>query len=59
HVQRKPLKHRDYEVNLESSLGKTQVVTPVAPLSQQWPFHHVSRDSVPMDSSVAISSCVL
>ncbi|XP_073308805.1 uncharacterized protein [Primulina huaijiensis] len=34
-VQRKPLKHRDYEVNLESRLGKTQVVTPIAPLSQQ------------------------
>ncbi|QCD98420.1 U4/U6.U5 tri-snRNP component SNU23 [Vigna unguiculata] len=34
-VQRKPLKHRDYEVDLESRLGKTQVVTPVAPLSQQ------------------------
>lgn len=24
-VQRKPLKHRDYEVDLESRLGKTQV----------------------------------
>ncbi|XP_024032950.1 zinc finger matrin-type protein 2-like [Morus notabilis] len=24
-VQRKPLKHRDYEVDLESCLGKTQV----------------------------------
>ncbi|XP_073126830.1 uncharacterized protein [Henckelia pumila] len=34
-VQRKPLKHRDYEVDLESRLGKTQVVTPIAPLSQQ------------------------
>ncbi|KAK7243619.1 hypothetical protein RIF29_38425 [Crotalaria pallida] len=34
-VQRKPLKHRDYEVDLEFRLGKTQVVTPVAPLSQQ------------------------
>uniref|UniRef100_A0A2N9IW90 U1-type domain-containing protein n=1 Tax=Fagus sylvatica TaxID=28930 RepID=A0A2N9IW90_FAGSY len=34
-VQRKPLKHRDFEVDLESRLGKTQVVTPVAPLSQQ------------------------
>ncbi|XP_059652324.1 uncharacterized protein LOC132299610 isoform X2 [Cornus florida] len=34
-VQRKPLKHRDYEVNLQSRLGKTQVVTPIAPLSQQ------------------------
>ncbi|KAF5199882.1 Zinc finger matrin-type protein [Thalictrum thalictroides] len=34
-VQRKPLKHRDFEVDLESRLGKTQVVTPIAPLSQQ------------------------
>lgn len=34
-VQRKPLKHRDYQVDLESRLGKTQVVTPIAPLSQQ------------------------
>ncbi|KAG6434122.1 hypothetical protein SASPL_105744 [Salvia splendens] len=34
-VQRKPLQHRDYEVDLESRLGKTQVVTPIAPLSQQ------------------------
>jgi U4/U6.U5 tri-snRNP component SNU23 len=24
-VQRKPLKHRDYEVDLDSRLGKTQV----------------------------------
>lgn len=34
-VQRKPLKQRDYDVDLESRLGKTQVVTPIAPLSQQ------------------------
>ncbi|CAA2997823.1 zinc finger matrin-type 2 [Olea europaea subsp. europaea] len=34
-VQRKPLKHRDYKVDLESRLGKTQVVAPVAPLNQQ------------------------
>ncbi|PIA32361.1 hypothetical protein AQUCO_04500156v1 [Aquilegia coerulea] len=34
-VQRKPLKHRDFEVDLESRLGKTQVVTPIAPISQQ------------------------
>ncbi|XP_064976100.1 uncharacterized protein LOC103993687 [Musa acuminata AAA Group] len=34
-VQRKPLKHRNYEVDLESRLGKTQVVTPIALLSQQ------------------------
>ncbi|KAL4584925.1 hypothetical protein LXL04_009536 [Taraxacum kok-saghyz] len=34
-VQRKPLKHRDYEVDLTTRLGKTQVVTPIAPLNQQ------------------------
>ncbi|KAI3953974.1 hypothetical protein MKW98_017798, partial [Papaver atlanticum] len=34
-VQRQPLKRRDYEVELNSRLGKTQVVTPIAPLSQQ------------------------
>jgi U4/U6.U5 tri-snRNP component SNU23 len=34
-VHRKPLKHRDYEVDLTARLGKTQVVTQVAPLSQQ------------------------
>ncbi|XP_078434080.1 C2H2 and C2HC zinc fingers superfamily protein [Wolffia australiana] len=34
-IQRKPLKHRDYEVDLSSRLGKTQVVTPIAPLNQQ------------------------
>ncbi|XP_016480573.1 uncharacterized protein LOC107801717 [Nicotiana tabacum] len=34
-IQRKPLKQRDYQVDLESRLGKTQVVTPIAPLSQQ------------------------
>ncbi|KAJ7566551.1 hypothetical protein O6H91_02G108200 [Diphasiastrum complanatum] len=34
-VQRKPLKHRDHEVDLTSRLGKTQVVTQLAPLSQQ------------------------
>ncbi|KAG6701297.1 hypothetical protein I3842_08G157900 [Carya illinoinensis] len=32
-VQKKPLKHRDFEGDLESRFGKTQVVTPVAPLS--------------------------
>lgn len=34
-MQRQPLKRRDYEVDLDSRLGKTQVVTPIAPLSQQ------------------------
>ncbi|RZC60768.1 hypothetical protein C5167_022540 [Papaver somniferum] len=34
-VQRQPLKRRDYEVDLNSRLGKSQVVTPKAPPSQQ------------------------
>ncbi|XP_047339255.1 zinc finger matrin-type protein 2 isoform X1 [Impatiens glandulifera] len=34
-VERQPLKHRDFEVDLESRLGKTQVITPIAPLSHQ------------------------
>ncbi|KAL4592621.1 hypothetical protein LXL04_005623 [Taraxacum kok-saghyz] len=34
-VQRKPLKHRDYEVDLTTRLGKTRVVTPIAPLNPQ------------------------
>ncbi|XP_022875539.1 uncharacterized protein LOC111393977 [Olea europaea var. sylvestris] len=43
-VQWKPLKHRDYEVDLESRLGKTQVVTPIAPLSQQvWAFESIPQ----------------
>ena len=32
-VQRQPLKHRDYEVDLESRLGKTQVCL-LLPLSK-------------------------
>ncbi|CAJ2631742.1 unnamed protein product [Trifolium pratense] len=51
HVQRKPLKHRDYEVNLTSSLGKTQVVTPVAPLSQQAGYYCRVCECVVKDSA--------
>jgi hypothetical protein len=32
-VQREPLKHRDYEVDLESRLGKTQVCHIIFPCS--------------------------
>ncbi|GFY89035.1 C2H2 and C2HC zinc fingers superfamily protein [Actinidia rufa] len=61
-IQRKPLKHRDYEVDLESRLGKTQeydwrssggtgcikhtVVTPIAPLSQQGTCPHLGPAQV-------------
>ncbi|XP_057439046.1 uncharacterized protein LOC130730916 [Lotus japonicus] len=50
-VQRKPLKHRDFEVDLESRLGKTQVVTPVAPLSQQAGYYCSVCECVVKDSA--------
>ncbi|KAK3036743.1 hypothetical protein RJ639_029708 [Escallonia herrerae] len=50
-VQRKPLKHRDYEVDLNSRLGKTQVVTPIAPLSQQAGYYCPVCECVVKDSA--------
>jgi U4/U6.U5 tri-snRNP component SNU23 len=50
-VQRQPLKHRDYEVDLESRLGKTQVVTPIAPLSQQAGYYCKVCECVVKDSA--------
>ncbi|KAH7666637.1 U4/U6.U5 tri-snRNP component SNU23 protein [Dioscorea alata] len=50
-VQRKPLKHRDFEVDLSSRLGKTQVVTPIAPLSQQAGFYCDVCECVVKDSA--------
>ncbi|XP_010914543.1 uncharacterized protein [Elaeis guineensis] len=50
-VQRKPLKHRDFEVDLESRLGKTQVVTPIAPLSQQAGYYCEVCECVVKDSA--------
>ncbi|ERN14255.1 zinc finger matrin-type protein 2 [Amborella trichopoda] len=50
-VQRKPLKHRDYEVDLVSRLGKTQVVTPIAPLSQQAGYYCGVCECVVKDSA--------
>ncbi|XP_042516251.1 zinc finger matrin-type protein 2-like [Macadamia integrifolia] len=50
-VQRKPLKHRDYEVDLVSRLGKTQVVTPIAPLSQQAGYYCAVCECVVKDSA--------
>lgn len=50
-IQRKPLKHRDYEVDLESRLGKTQVVTPIAPLSQQAGYYCGVCECVVKDSA--------
>lgn len=51
HVQRKPLKHRDYEVDLTSRLGKTQVVTQVAPLNQQAGYYCSVCECVVKDSA--------
>lgn len=50
-VQRKPLKPRDFEVDLESRLGKTQVVTPIAPLSQQAGYYCSVCECVVKDSA--------
>ncbi|KMZ70017.1 Zinc finger matrin type 2 [Zostera marina] len=50
-VHRKPLKHRDFEVDLNSRLGKTQVVTPIAPLSQQAGYFCSVCDCVVKDSA--------
>lgn len=50
-VQRKPLQHRDYEVDLESRLGKTQIVTQVAPLSQQAGYYCNVCECVVKDSA--------
>ncbi|XP_077218260.1 C2H2 and C2HC zinc fingers superfamily protein [Tasmannia lanceolata] len=50
-VQRKPLKHRDFEVDLNSRLGKTQVVTPIAPLSQQAGYYCGVCECVVKDSA--------
>lgn len=50
-VQRKPLKRRDYEVDLDSRLGKTQVVTPIAPLSQQAGYYCSVCECVVKDSA--------
>lgn len=47
-AQRKSLKHRDYEVVLESRLGKTQVVAPVALLSQQAGYYCSRCNCFPM-----------
>ncbi|CAN4110980.1 unnamed protein product [Withania somnifera] len=50
-VQRKPLKPRDYQVDLESRLGKTRVVTPIAPLSQQAGYYCPVCECVVKDSA--------
>eukprot|EP00271_Cylindrocystis_brebissonii_P005993 TRINITY_DN18486_c0_g1_i1.p1 TRINITY_DN18486_c0_g1~~TRINITY_DN18486_c0_g1_i1.p1 ORF type:complete len:212 (+),score=55.68 TRINITY_DN18486_c0_g1_i1:244-879(+) len=50
-IQRAPLRQRDFEVNLESRLGKTQVVTPVTPLNQQAGYFCKVCDCVVKDSA--------
>ncbi|KAI8024347.1 Zinc finger matrin-type protein 2 [Camellia lanceoleosa] len=42
---------RDYEVDLDSRLGKTQVVTPIAPLSQQAGYYCSVCECVVKDSA--------
>ncbi|GBG59414.1 hypothetical protein CBR_g38440 [Chara braunii] len=50
-VQRKPLKPREHDVDLTSRLGKTQVVTQVAPLSQQAGFYCDVCECIVKDSA--------
>lgn len=50
-IQRKPLKHRDFEVDLDSRLGKSQIVAPVAPLSQQAGYYCSVCECVVKDSA--------
>jgi len=49
-VQRQPLKHRDYEVDLESRLGKTQVCL-LLPLSKLQNCVTLEEDMVPSDGN--------
>lgn len=50
-IQRKPLKHRDFEVDLDSRLGKSQIVAPVAPLNQQAGYYCSVCECVVKDSA--------
>ena len=49
-VQRQPLKHRDYEVDLESRLGKTQVCL-LLPLNKLQNCVTLEEDMVPSDGN--------
>eukprot|EP00899_Mesostigma_viride_P003099 jgi/Mesvir1/12790/Mv22841-RA.1 len=50
-VQRAPLKQRDFEVHLDSNLGKTQVVTHQTPLSGQAGYYCKVCECVVKDSA--------
>ncbi|KAL5714194.1 hypothetical protein ACHQM5_016188 [Ranunculus cassubicifolius] len=49
-LPRVPLKHRDYEVDFESRLGKTHVVSSLGPLCQQAGFFCQVCDCIVKDS---------
>mmetsp|Transcript_35069 Transcript_35069/g.99435 ORF Transcript_35069/g.99435 Transcript_35069/m.99435 type:complete len:228 (-) Transcript_35069:143-826(-) len=50
-VQRSHLKAREYKLNLEARLGKTQVVTPNTPLNQQAGYYCNVCDCILRDSA--------
>jgi len=50
-VPRKPLVAREYTVDVESKVGKTQVVTPGTPLAQQAGFYCDICDCIVKDSA--------
>ena len=57
-VQRQPLKHRDYEVDLESRLGKTQVCL-LLPLSKLQNCVTLEEDMVLSDGNDFFFNLVL
>ncbi|KAG5525429.1 hypothetical protein RHGRI_031926 [Rhododendron griersonianum] len=58
-VQRKPLKHRDYEVDLNSRLGKTQVSFSVCPVLRVYCLIAVEQSLVQAGYFCSVCECVV